>query len=323
MSGRAVGALLCAAALSACGLVGGGGAPKIAADVEGTKITSAQVDLLYDVFAKTDAGAESLGGADSNPDALKVDPKQIRATSLSYQIKIAFLDFLAQREQVTIPEDASKEDIYNGLASIGSLQTAGYRGEDLKVAARIEAISKAIAAKLLPDASVTTAELQAAYDERKEVVGKSFRATTDIAFMASQKSADALKVALDGGKDFVAATDALGEETIAAKTIDVNPITPIQADVVETVRKLDTGKTAAPIRYDVEGATLFVVLHQQKRTDLPALTLTEATPELTTIVVEHKRFVVFQDWLKKQYEAANIDVDGYYGKWNPSFQAVV
>jgi hypothetical protein len=65
------------------------------------------------------------------------------------------------------------------------------------------------------------------------------------------------------------------------------------------------------------------VLHQQKRTDLPALTLQEATPELTKIVVEHKQFLVFDDWLKKQYLSAQIKVNKYYGTWNPSFQAVV
>ncbi len=316
---KAVGAVLCAAVvLSACG---GGGEPEVAADVEGIKITSEQVNLLYDIFAKTDAGQQGLAG--EAPGGLAVDPKQVRATSLSYQIKVAFLNFLAEREQITIPEDTSKDEVYEGLAGIGSLQVAGYRGQDLKIAARIEAISKAIAAKLLPEVTVTEADLQKAYDERKDVVGKSFRATTDIAFISSETAAKALKAALDQGKDFIAATDALGDETLAAQTVDVNPITPIQADVIEKVRTLDVGKTAEPIRYDVDGATVFVVLHQQKREDLPALTLKEATPELTKAVIDRKRFVVFQDWLKKQYEAANIDVDGYYGKWNPSFQAVV
>lgn len=312
----AAGAAALTLTLSACG---GGGEPKIAANVEGTEISSAEVNALYDIFANTDTGAEDLAGQDG----VKVDPKQIRATALSYRIKIAFVTYLAQREGVEIPADNSKDDLYNELAQIGSLKVSGYQGQDLKVAARIEAMSKAIAAKLLPNPTVSREELQQAYDERKDIVGKSFRATTDIAFMDGPESAAALKQALDSGEDFTKATDALGDATLAAQTVDINPITPIQADLVEVVRKLDTGKTAEPIRYDVGDAPVYAVLHQQKRQDLPALTLEQAKPELTRIVAEHKQFLIFDDWLKKQYLTAKITVDSYYGKWNPAFQAVV
>lgn len=323
--GRGGAGLALALAVSGCGLIGGGGGePQIAADVEGTTITSAQVNQLYEVFARTEAGQQALGGGGSGePGSSTLEPKQIRQTALSYQIKVAFLTFLGARENVAVPEDASKDEVYDALASIGSLQVAGYRGQDLKVAARIEAISKAIAARLLPEASVTDAELKAAYADRKDLVGKSFRATTDIAFMGSEAAADALKTALDAGQDFAASTAALGEATLEARTVDINPITPIQADLIEKVRTLDAGRTADPISYDVDGAALFVVLHQRKRVDLPALTLTEATPELTKAVIDHKRFVVFDDWLGKQYLAARIDVDPYYGRWDPSFRAVV
>lgn len=309
------GALALTLALAGCG---GGGAPKIAADVEGIAITSADVDALYDIFASTGAGAADLQGVDG----VKVDPKQIRATALSYRIKIAFMDYLAQREGANVPADDSQDDVYDELAQIGSLKTTGYQGADLKVAARVEAISKAIAKKLLPDASVTREELQAAYDERKDIVSKSFRATTGVAFMDSPESAAALRKSLEKGTDFEAATDALNG-TVAAQVVDINPISPIQPELIEQVRKLDPGKTSEPVRYDLGDVTVYTVLYQVKRTDLPALTLEQARPELTKIVVEHKQFLVFTDWLKKQYASAKITVDKYYGKWNPSFQAVV
>lgn len=310
------GAVVLGLTLTGCGK---SGAPDIAADVEGTKITSAQVQELYDIFANTDTGANDLAGQDG----VKVDPKQIRATALSYRIKIAFLEYLAQREGAVVPADDSQDSMYEELAQIGSLKVSGYESSDLKVAARAEAISKAIAKKLLPDATVTKEELQQAYDERKDITGKSFRAKTGIAFMDGPESAAALKKALDGGEAFDAAADAQGEATLAAQTVDINPISPIQADIIEAVRKLETGKTSEPIRYDVGDVPIYVVLHQEKKTDLPALTLEEAKPELTKIVVEHKQFLVFDDWLKKQYMAAKIDVDKYYGVWNPTYQAVV
>jgi len=309
------GAVALSLALSGCG---GGGAPEIAANVEGTEITSAEVDALYQVFANTDAGASGLQGVNG----VRVDPKQIRATALSYRIKIAFIEYLAKREGAVIPEDTTDDALYEELSQIGSLKVSGYQSTDLKVAARIEAISKAIAAKLLPEPTVSREELQQAYEERKDIVGKSFRATTGIAFMDSEASARQLKKALDAGTDFTKATDDLNG-TLAAQTVDINPISPIQPELIDAVRKLDPGETSEPIRYDVGDVPVYTVLYQVKRKDLPALTLEEAKPELTKIVQDHKRFLVFDDWLKKQYMTARITVDEYYGKWNPSFQAVV
>jgi hypothetical protein len=302
-------------ALTACG---GGGAPEVAANVEGTEIKSTDVDALYDIFANTGAGAQGLEGVNG----VKVDPKQIRATALSYRIKIAFVEYLAKREAVVVPEDDTDQSLYDELSQIGSLKVSGYQSADLKVAARIEAISKAIAAKLLPNPTVSQEELQQAYDERKDIVGKSFRATTGIAFMDTEASAQELRKSLEDGADFTEATDALNG-TLAAQTVDINPISPIQPELIEAVRKLDPGKTSEPIRFDVGDVPVYTVLYQLKRKDLPALTLEEAKPELTKIVQDHKRFLVFDDWLKKQYLTAKIDVDDYYGKWNPSFQAVV
>jgi hypothetical protein len=309
------GAVALTLALTGCG---GGGAPDIAATVEGTPISSAQVQALYDIFANTDTGASDLQGVEG----VKVDPKQIRATALSYRIKVAYIEYLAHREGVPLPADDSKDSLYDELAQVGSLKTSGYKGQDLKTAARLEQISKAIAKKLLPDATVTREELQAAYDERKDLVGKSFRATTGIAFMDSPESAAELRKELAKGTDFTAATDALSG-TVAAQVADINPISPIQPELIETVRKLEVGQSSEPVRYDLGEVTVYTVLYQQKRTDLPALTLEQAKPELTKIVVEHKQFLVFSDWLKKQYLSAKITVDKYYGEWNPTYQAVV
>ena len=309
------GAVALSLALSGCG---GGGVPEVAATVEGTEITSADVEALYQIFANTQAGASGLQGVNG----VTVDPKQVRAAALSYRIKVAFIEHLAQRESVVVPEDDTDQALYDELTQIGSLKVSGYQPADLKVAARAEAIGKAIAAKLLPEPTVTREELQEAYDERKDIVGKSFRATTAIAFMDSEASALELKKALDSGTDFTRATDNLNG-TLAAQTVDINPISPIQPELIEAVRKLDPGKTSDPIRYDVGDVPVYTLLYQVKRRDLPALTLEQATPELTKIVQDHKRFVVFEDWLKKQYLTARITVDEYYGAWDPSSQLVV
>ncbi|HUR01545.1 MAG TPA: peptidylprolyl isomerase, partial [Nonomuraea sp.] len=253
---------------------------------------------------------------------LKVEPKVVRARALSYRIQIAFMEYLAKREGAQVAPDTSDDETYNELAEVGSLKFSGYKGEDLKVAAYMERIGKAIAAKLLPEVSVSREELQAAYDARPELVGKSFRATTGIAFMDSEESAAALRKELAKGTDFKKASDALAG-TVVAETVDVNPITPIQPELIEQIRKLDPGETSEPQLQDVNGVQIYTVLYQVKRKDLSALTLEDAKPELTQIVIDAKRFQVFDDWLKKQYLTARITVDKYYGVWNPTYQAVV
>jgi hypothetical protein len=67
---------------------------------------------------------------------------------------------------------------------------------------------------------------------------------------------------------------------------------------------------------------VYIVLHVAKREDLPELSLADATPELTKIVQDDKRYQFFQQWFDKQFKEADVKVDGYYGKWNRSFLAV-
>lgn len=308
-----VGAL--ALAVSACG---GGGRPEVAAKVEGVPIASDRIDELFNIFAGTAQGAAELGG----PDGQTLPPKQVRATALTYQIRVTFLDYLATRENIVLPTGVDNSELYNEFAGIGTLTDAGFRGQDLAIAARAEAISKAIAAKLLPEVTVSETELQAAFDERKDIVGESFRASTNIAFMDDQTSADMLKAELEDGVDFTKAVSALGEKTLTAETVDVNPLSPLPPAFIEVVKGLKVGDVAEPIQYDFEDGAVYVVLQQTKREDLPALTLDQARPELAEIVKDKKRLAVFEQWFEKQFAAAKVDVDGYYGKWNPSFQAV-
>src|SRR5689334_25067905 len=107
-------------ALAGCG---GGGAPEIAANVEGIQITSAQVDELVKIFESTATGQADLQGVDG----VKAAPEQIRATALSYRIKIAFIEYLAKREGAQVPADSADKEVYDELAEIGSLKFSGYK----------------------------------------------------------------------------------------------------------------------------------------------------------------------------------------------------
>ncbi|MGQ0624354.1 MAG: hypothetical protein ACT4PP_06820, partial [Sporichthyaceae bacterium] len=111
---------------------GGGGRPEVAAEVEGVPISSARVDELFDIFAGTAQGSAELAG----PGGLTLPPKQVRATALTYQIRVTFLDYLATRENIVIPQGVDNSALYDELAGIGSLRDSGFRGQDLAIAAR-------------------------------------------------------------------------------------------------------------------------------------------------------------------------------------------
>lgn len=307
--------------LSGCGLFGSAGVPQIAATVQGVPITSKTVQDLYDKFANSSQGQSDMDPTQQQ--GLVVSPKQIRQTALTYQIRVEFLEVLAKQQGITEQDTDAQKEIANELAQAPSLQAGGFQASDLEVAQRAELLSKAIAAKLVPDVIVNPQEIQDAYDQRQDLVAASFRSKTDIAFMDDQASADELIARLKKGENFFAITKDLGnDKALQAQEVDVTPLSPVQKDFIDTVRGLKQGETSKALPYQVDDGNVYIVLHVEKREDLPKLTLAQATPELTKIVQDDKRYAFFQQWFDQKYREADIRVNKYYGKWNKSFLAV-
>jgi hypothetical protein len=296
------------------------GVPEVAAYVQGMPISSKDVQALYDKFATSDQGKSDMDPTQQQ--GLVVSPKQIRQTALTYQIRVTFLEALAKLKGVTDADQEAQKEIANELAQAPSLQQGGYQASDLEIAKHAEVLSKAIAAKLLPDVIVNPAEIQDAYDQRQDLVAASFKSKVDVAFLDDAASADTLISRLNKKDDFFAITKDLGAKALQAQEVDVSPLSPVQKDFIDTVRGLKTGETSKALPYQVDDGSVYIVLHVAKREDLPKLTVAQATPELTTIVQEDKRYAFFQQWFDKQYREADIRVNKYYGKWNKNFLAV-
>lgn len=322
----AAGAAALVVALSGCGvtsvLPGGSDdtVPEIAATVLGQPITSTTVEELSKIFATTAAGQQAMQGTEQG---LRVSEEQVRQTALSYQIRVVFLEALAKERNVKLDADDNQE-IYDSIAEAPSLQQSGYRGKDLAVAARAEALSKEIAQQLLPDVKVNEDELQEEFQKRENLSKASFRSTTNVAFMDDQKSADQLKSRVEGGETFDTVTKDLGDSVLQADTVSVSPLSPVQKEFISTVQALKQGEVSEPLERQVADGSLYIVLHQEKREDLPALTLKDDAirAEMTEIVQDNKRFAFFDQWFNKRFKEAKITVDDYYGEWNPSFLAV-
>jgi hypothetical protein len=308
------------AAVSGCSLTGSKGVPLVAAHVNGVPIASKTVSDLYNAFANSDQGKSDLDPTQHS--GTGVSAKQILATALTYQIRVVFLEALAKQRGISVDAAEAKDDVSAEIAQVPSLATSGFRALDLQIAARAEKLEKAIAVQLLPEVVVNPQEIQSAYDARKDIVGESFRSETEIAFMDDLDSANQLKTQLEQGGDFKTITTALGDKTLRAATVEITPISFVQKDFIAKVKALKQGETSEPLHFEVDNGSVYVVLHVAKRTDLPQLSVADATPDLTKIVQDDKRFQFFDQWFNKQFREADIKVDGYYGKWNKSFLAV-
>ncbi|MGQ0845105.1 MAG: peptidyl-prolyl cis-trans isomerase [Sporichthyaceae bacterium] len=299
------------------------GVPETAAQVRGVPITSKTIASLYDVFKNTQQGQ-----ADTDPNqnnGLVVSPKQIRATALTYQIRLTFLEELAKERGIDLTkvDDTDFGELAQDIAQSPSLQSGGFRAEDLQIAQRAATIAQEIAKSLLPEVLVNDQEIQDAYDARKDVVDATYRASTNIAFMDDEASAKELRDRLDKGEKFAdVVRDLGGEKVLRVGDVEVTPISPAPAYVKEAVKPLKEGKTSDPIRQEVQDGSVYIVLHVYKRKDLPKLDIKDAKPELSEIVISSKRNAFFQQWFDKKFREADIDVDGYYGKWDRSFLAV-
>jgi hypothetical protein len=140
--------------------------------------------------------------------------------------------------------------------------------------------------------------------------------------MDDADSANSLKSQLDKGGDWNKIIAGLGDKVIRSANVDVSPISTVQKEFINKIGSMKTGETADPQHFEVDNGSVYIVLHVAKKDDLPALSVAEATPELTKIVQDDKRYQFFQQWFNKQFREADIKVDGYYGKWNNSFLAV-
>ncbi|HEX3612205.1 MAG TPA: peptidyl-prolyl cis-trans isomerase [Sporichthyaceae bacterium] len=308
------------AATSGCSLTGSKGVPAEAAKVDGMSIDSKTIQSLYNQFANSDQGQSDMDPTQQQ--GLRVSPKQIRQTALTYQIRVVFLEALAKQRGINVADTENNADVASEIAQAPSLAEAGFKASDIQVAARAEKLEKALALKLLPDVVVNADELKAAYDQRKDIVGKSWKATTDIAFVDDIDSANSLKSQLDKGGDWATVIKSLGDKILRSSTVDISPISPVQKEFIDKVSALKQGQSADPMHFEVGDGSVYIVLHVSKREDLPELSLTDATPELTKIVQDDKRYQFFEQWFNKQFRDADIKVDGYYGKWNKSFLAV-
>jgi hypothetical protein len=278
-----------------------GGKPKVAALVEGTKVSASETETMVDAYLKR---------AQVAPSSEDVPRDQIAKWVLEYQIKLTYVEHLAGTMGV-----ASEPESYYGAAADliqpDKYGRIGQRREDFARELRAGKLSEAMARKLYPTVSISDTAVQAEYDRRGPLLDRHWKATAQLARFSTEEAAKQLGPKVAQGEAFDVAARALGAEEVA--TSDINPVVaPLPAAVLDAVGQVPIGGVSEPI----PAGMAWLVVRVEKRQDVPRLTLGDLRSELTDFLAERERRDKFQEWFQEKFTAAKVKVDSYYGKWD-------
>jgi hypothetical protein len=133
-----------------------GGKPKVAAVVEGTKVSSAETETIVDAYLKRQQVAAT--GED-------VPRDQIAKWVLEYQIRLTLVEHLAS----TMGVAGEPESYYGAAADLiqpDKYGRIGQRREDFARELRAGKLSEAMAEQLFPNISISDTAVAAEYQRR-------------------------------------------------------------------------------------------------------------------------------------------------------------
>ena len=301
----AAGVAVVAAVVSGCGGGGGSSLPKVAAVVNGVHITSADIVNLAKIYQQSPAGMGEKFA-------------QVLQDTLSYRIKLTFVDQMAKEVGVSIdPHTENKAEINTQLLNPKDYQGMGFRPQDYVAAQRAGALSDQIAQKLFPNVVVTDQEVASEFQQEQSVLGSSWKENISLAVFSDQNAAAQIAQLLQRGQAFQQAAAQLGGQV---NTAEINPLAPLPSQLLDAFSTLKTDQLTPVVDM---GNGLWARGIVNSREDLPALTIAMVKPDLVAKLQSQKRQNLFNDWFDGRFKAAHITVSKYFGHWDPDSQAVV
>ena len=185
--------------------------PAVAAEVNGAKVPSADVERLTVQYISASAGAEGKiaeGPAAGQP--LKpLDKKVGRRYVLEYLVRLTLLKQLAADNGV--PSDS--EDLLDkalGVAPDSEFTHSAYTREDLRNGLMAGNVSKKLAEKLFPNVAVSESDLEKHWDIVKDRFKAGWSSNIRAAFLPTKAAAEELRQKVLAGAPFDETATGLG-----------------------------------------------------------------------------------------------------------------
>lgn len=312
---RAALAVLLAAALAACGEVTGTGDPEVAATVNGTDITIAQVEEQFETAKQQPQVSQQL---EQDPDGKF--RKEVQATVLTRLVTSQLLEQWAEElkvsatpEEVTSERAALVEEFGGQEAFDQQIEQSGLTEPEIEEEIRKIVLQNEISDRVAADVEVTDEEIAAFYEQN---AATRFGAKAKARHILVKSEADATRILsqLDKGADFAKIAQ---EESIdpgsGQNGGDLGEFGPGQMVPAfeEAVFTAQEGDVVGPVKTEFG----FHVIEVQELNEAPELA--DVREEISDEIAETRQGELLQERLQQRTKDATVTVNPRFGVWNP------
>ena len=303
--GVAAAVLSVALLAAACGEEEVTGPSEVAAVVEGWEIPAVEVNALAERYLAAPATSGQTGSTIpplERPVALRF--------VLNYLIRLTMLEIVAGEFGLEVEIDPDLELALEAVSPEEFAQS-NLTPDDLRVAERAGDISRRVALALFPEVAIAEDEVTRIYELESYRYESGWSATVHTAFFGSLADADQLRSATRGGATFLETAHELGALEAGSMGV-VTSTSPLPPEILEAIGSLGPGEVSETIQASI-GWLLFFV---ESREEIGATPYDVAREEILSVLVDQERQRLFDAWFQQRLTQADVEVDGFYGRWN-------
>ena len=282
------------------------GPSEVAAVVEGREILAAEVSALADRYLEAPATSGQTGST--------IPPLE-RSVALrfvlNYLIRLTMLEIVAGEFDLEVEVDPELELALEAVSPEEFAQS-NLTADDLRVAERAGDISRRVAQALFPEVAIAEDEVRRIYELESGRYESGWSATVHTAFFGSLASAERLVSATRDGAPFLETAEALGALESGSMGV-VTSTSPLPPDILEAIGSLGAGEVSETIQASI-GWLLFFVESREAIGETP---YEVARQEILEVLVDQERQRLFDDWFQQRLVQADVEVDGFFGRWHP------
>ena len=291
---------------AACGGEESTGPSDVAAVVEGRDILAVEVNALTDRYL----AAPATSGQTGSTIAPLERPVALRFV-LNYLIRLEMLEIVAGEFDLAVELDPELELALEAVSPEEFAET-NLGADDVRVAERAGDISRRVALALFPAVAIAEDEVRRIYEQESGRYESGWSATVHTAFFAAIAEAERLRNATQGGASFLDTAQALGALESGSMGV-VTSASPLPPDILAAIGSLGPGEVSGTIQASIGWLVFFV----ESREEIVETHYDVARLEILAVLHDQERQRLFDDWFHQRLTQADVEVDDFYGRWNP------